>query len=151
MLKTLAIALGAFAILASAADVVSGTWELNTAKSKYTGTPMPKQLTVTYQPEGSGWVYRGKGVTVAGDPIESNFTYVKDGEEIRATGFPLFDTITLKNGNAAKGSGVYKRGGKQVGTVTRTVSADGKTMTVSSKSTGPKGEKVTVLAVYDKK
>ena len=35
-----------------AADMLSGTWKLNTAKSKYSPGPAPKSNTVTYSMDG---------------------------------------------------------------------------------------------------
>lgn len=151
MLKTLAAATCAFALIASAADTIAGTWQLNTAKSKYTGTEMPKDLTVTYTPAGTGWAYEAKGTSATGQPINSSFKYVKDNEDITTTGFPHWDTIMLTNGNAPKGTGVLKRGGKKVGTVTRTISPDGKTMTIQGNLTAADGKKITYQSVYDKK
>ena len=146
--KTLSLVLCAATALV-AADA-SGTWKLNTAKSKYTNVPVPKELIVTYTPQGSGWKYSAKGVNAQGEPINSAFTYVKDGEVIKATGFPMWDSLTMKNGNAAKGTATLMRGGKAVGNVTRTISGDGKTMTITGDVTLPDGKKGTYLSIYDK-
>ena len=146
--KTLSLVLcAATALLAADA---TGSWKLNTAKSKYTGVPMPKEMVATYTPQGSGWKYSGRGVAATGEPINSSFTYVKDGEVIKATGFPYWDALSFKNGNAAKTTGTLMRGGKPVGNVTRTISADGKTMTISGDITLADGKKGTYLAHYDK-
>ena len=128
----------------------SGTWMLNTAKSKSNGIPMPKELTVTYAAQGSGWRYTGKGIGQAGEALNRSFTYMKDGEEIKTTGWAEFDAIVLQNGNANKSTVTYKRQGKAVGTATRTLSADGKTMTINGEFTLPDGKKATATSVYDK-
>lgn len=134
---------------ASAADF-TGTWKLNTGKSKYEGMPAPKEQTVTYMTKGSGYDYMAKGTTATGQPINSMFTYMKDGEEIKATGFPAWDAMVIQNGHADKSNVELKREGKAVGTATRSISADGKMMTIAGKVTMADGTKATYRAVYDK-
>jgi hypothetical protein len=136
--------------LAYSADVVSGTWKLNTAKSKYTGVPMPKDMTVTYTPQAGGWRYEARGTSATGEAINSRFTYSKDGEDSPTTGFPNWDSISLKGGNSNKSVATLKREGKPVGTATRTISADGKAMTIRANVTLPDGKKATYVSVYDK-
>jgi len=149
MYRLLALCLCLFASPAFSVDA-TGTWKLNTTKSKYTGMSMPKEMTVVYTPEGSGWRYAAKGVSATGEPIESSFVYVKDGEEIKTTGFPQWDTLVLKNAAANKATGTLKRAGKEVGTVTRVISKDGKTMTINGKVTAADGKPITYLSHYDK-
>src|SRR6266404_1482127 len=137
MLLRTTLAIGLLTLVAFAADPVIGTWKLNTAKSKYTGMPMPKDVTVTYSPAGSGWKYDGKGIAGDGSPINMSFVYVKDNDEMKLTGYPYADSLTLQNGNSDSSTGTFKRDGKPVGTAKRTVSKDGKTMTVSANLTLP--------------
>ena len=149
MLRLLALCLCMFTLSAFSVDV-TGTWKLNTKKSKYTGMPMPKEMTVTYTPEGSGWRYAAKGTSATGQRMESGFTYVKDGEEIKTTGFPNWDSIVVNNATSDKASGIMKRGGKEVGTLTRIISEDGKTMTIRGKATTPDGKPVSYVSVYER-
>jgi hypothetical protein len=150
MLKRLLLVSCALAVAAIAQVDTTGTWKLNTAKSKYTGMPTPKDMTVVYSTQGSGWRYEAKGTSGAGEPIASSFVYAKDGEEIKTTGFPLWDSMTLNGATTARATGTLKREGKNVGTVTRTISPDGKTMTVRGSVMTPEGKKATYLAVYEK-
>jgi hypothetical protein len=149
MLNRILVTLCMVAAAAAAADQ-TGTWKLNTAKSKYTGVPAPKELITTYTPAGSGWRYEAKGTSGTGDPINSSFNYVKDGEEIRTTGFPMWDAMVLQNANSEKATGTLKRSGRTVGSVTRTISADGKTMTIRANVMTPEGKKASYLSVYEK-
>lgn len=148
MLKSVALALcitvGAFAAH------LEGTWKLNTAKSRYTGTPMPKDMTVTYTPQGSGWRYEAKGTSATGEPINASFVYAKDGEEIKVTGFPNWDAMKLTGGSADKSTATFIRQGKVVGSGRRTISSDGKTMTIRGNVTLPDGKKATYVSVYEK-
>jgi hypothetical protein len=149
MVQRILIGLCVFAVAAAAVDV-SGTWKLNTAKSKYTGMPSPKDLSVTYTPQGSGWKYEARGTTATGEPINGSFMYKKDGEEIKTTGFPMWDGLVLENAMGERATGKLLRGGKPVGTVTRTLSSDGKTMTVRGSVMGTDGKKATYVSVYEK-
>jgi hypothetical protein len=149
MLNRILLVLCVFAAVAAAVDT-TGTWKLNTAKSKYTGMPAPKELLVTYTPAGSGWRYEAKGTSATGDPINGSFTYSKDGEEARTTGFPMWDGIVLQNAATEKATGTLKRGGKTVGSVTRTLASDGKTMTIRGNVMTPEGKKASYVSVYEK-
>jgi hypothetical protein len=149
MYKSVALAMFLFATTLLAVDA-TGTWKLNLAKSKYTGMPAPKEMTVVYTPEGSGWKYAATGTSATGAPIQSSFTYVKDGAEIQTTGFPNWDGLILKNAKADKATGVLMRKGKAVGKITRTMAADGKTMTIDGDVTTVDGKPATYHSVYDR-
>jgi len=141
------------ALLASAgfaADHMMGTWKMNPAKSKYTGAPAPKEYSMTFTPEGTGWRYVGKGVAADGKPINMSFVYVKDGEEIKITGFAYADAMTIKDGHADTGTSVMMQGGKQVGTLKRSISKDGKVLTISANYAYPDGKKMSYTSIYEK-
>jgi hypothetical protein len=137
-------------VFAAMAAEFSGTWKLDTAKSKVVGMPMPKEQTTTYTPKGSGYEYTAKGISATGEPVTSGFTYRKDGEEVKTTGFPYWDAITVTGGQAAKTTVQLKRAGKVIGTVTRTLSADGKSLKLDGSLTLPDGKKATYNYHYDK-
>lgn len=149
MNKTYLIA-AAFALSTTFAADFSGTWKLNLAKSKYVGMPAPKEQTVTYTAKGTGWEYAGKGISATGEPIRTSFSYVKDGAPVKATGFPYWDEMVVTNGTAAKTSTILRRQGKDVGTASRTLAADGKSMTVEGKLKLPDGKDATYLSYYEK-
>ncbi len=144
MTKTLLV-LAAAATLALAQDF-SGTWKLNTAKSKTTNLPLPKEQSVTYTPKGSGYAYKATGVSGTGAPINAQFTYTKEGEEAKTTGFPNWDSVIVRAG----GNVELRRGGKSVGTVIRTLAKDGKSMTLKGKVTLPDGKAATYDYLYEK-
>lgn len=150
MLIRLSATLIAFSLALPAANVMAGTWKLDTAKSKYSGIPKMKEATVTYMEEGSGWRYESKGTREDGQPSTTSFLYVKDGEDIKLPGSALGDTVVLRNADAKVATGDFKRDGKVIGNVKRTISADGKTMTVSGKTLTSDGKKVSYTSVYTK-
>ncbi len=137
-------------VLAAMAADFSGTWKLNVAKSKAEGMPMPKEQTTTYTPKGTGYEYTAKGIAATGQPIAGSFTYVEDGAEVKTTGFPNWDSLVVTGGQAMKSTVQLKRGGKVVGTVTRSLSADGKSLMLVGKVTLPDGKTATYNYHYDK-
>ena len=131
MIKSLILLLCTFGLL-SAADF-TGTWKLDAAKSKYEGMPAPKGQTVTITANGKGFDYMAMGTSSTGEAIHAMYTYVKDGEQIKTTGFPVWDAIVLKNAMENKTEIEFLRGGKSVGKGTRELAKDGKMYTVSAK------------------
>jgi hypothetical protein len=67
------------------------------------------------------------------------------------TGFPDADAISYKRINISTLEFTQKRTNKVVGTGTRTVSKDGKVMTVTYKGTNAKGQTVNNVQVYEKR
>ncbi len=124
----------------------SGTWKLNTAKSKATGIAVPRQQTVVYKANGAGYDYSGSGVSATGEAIKTHFVYSKIGEEAKATGFPMWDSVVVKANDEVD----LKRGGKVVGAVVRALAKDGKSMTLKGKLTLPDGKTATYDYLYEK-
>ena len=153
LLGTLALgallALSSLAIAADAPDSVVGTWRLNTAKS--TGsTPMPKSETRTYATSPGGVAVTWKRVSADGKESTVKATFKYDGKDYPVTGSPDFDALSAKRIDANTIESTQKRMGKDVGTTERTLSADGKKLTLNSKLTTAKGDVVTSVYVYDR-
>ena len=66
------------------------------------------------------------------------------------TGNPLFDTATTTMPSPTTGTTEYKKADKLVVTTKLAVSADGKTMTLTSTGTDAKGQNVHNVSVYTK-
>jgi hypothetical protein len=130
-------------------DPTLGTWKLNLAKSKYNAGPPPKSSTVVIESAGPGITLTATTILADGSTRKITYTANYDGKDAVVTGTPDYDTIAIKkSGNSTEG--MRKKGGKTVQTYTRTVSADGKTMTVASKGTNAAGDKVDNVQVYDR-
>ena len=130
-----------------------GTWELNTAKSKYDPGPMPKSLTRTVEAQGEGVKYTFAGVAADGNPIAYGFSVQFDGKDNPISGsMPQgADTISAKRTDSNHYVATLKKGGKVIGTAKVSVSKDGKVTTVDSTGTTASGAKGHDLQVYDKK
>ncbi len=128
----------------------TGTWKLDTAKSKYEGMAMPKEQTVTITADGKGYDYMAMGTSSTGEAIHTMYTYVKDGDEIKVTGAPFWDALVLKHGMEDKTEIEIKRGGKKVGEATRVLAKDGKSYNITGKLKLPDGKDASLKAVYTK-
>ena len=129
-----------------------GTWKLNLAKSKYEGTQAPKSLTRTVTAEGTGLKYSFEGEAADGSKISYGFTTKLDGSDspISGVGMPAgADTVALEHPSVHHISGVLKKGGAKIGTVSTAISSDGKTVTVETKAKID-GKEVKTQQLYDK-
>ena len=150
-LVMIVIAAAAMELAAQGADPLVGTWELNVAKSKYTPGPAPKSETRTYVVAGQDVKASTKGVDGSGKPTASSFTINYDGTDRPQTGNPNAETLSLKRVSAFAAEFTQKRAGKVVITGTRTISPDGKVMTITSKGTTAQGETINNVEVFEKR
>jgi hypothetical protein len=136
-------------VVIAQANPLLGTWKLNVAKSKYTGTPMPKELTRTVEADGDSVKYTYAGTAADGSPISYGFTVKYDGKDYPMTGTAPggVDMIAIKRINANKYEATQKKAGKVMANTKVEVSKDGKVTTITSKSVGGSSDYV---AVYDK-
>ena len=135
----------------AAADPFVGTWKLNSAKSKYSPGPPPKNLTITYAAAENGIKSTTEGVNAEGKPVATAYTATYDGKDTPVTGTGAqYDTIALKRVDPNTLELTTKKGGKVLSKGKRVVSKDGKVMTITSKGTNAKGEPTNNVAVYDK-
>jgi hypothetical protein len=154
LLKTIllgaVLAAAGVASAADAADPVVGTWMLNVAKSKFSPGPAPKSQTRTYSVDADGVSLSVTGILADGTAVSQESTFKYDGKAYTMKGAPDYDAISLRqvNGNTVKS--VMMKTGKPVGTTTRTVSAHGKVLTLSTKATDANGKPYDNISVYDK-
>jgi len=138
----------AFAAALIAADPFVGTWELNSAKTKYkTGMP-PKEQTVTFSEDGSDLHMMVKGTSSDGQAISTHFTVPTAGGMGKIIESP-YEAVSAKSVNGTERDTSLSKGGKVVYTAKVKRSADGKTMTVAVKGTNPSGQTVEGTAFYD--
>jgi hypothetical protein len=152
MIRIVAIALLStlfFGTTALAADAVDGTWKLNVAKSKFSGTA-PKSATRVYTESADGTTLDQKMVGADGKEMSMHTNLKYDGKDGPITGNPDADSGNGKAIDAHTSDFTLKRGGKVVGTVHRVVSADGKTLTVNNKGTHADGKTYDDTLVFDK-
>ena len=130
-------------------DPNMGTWKLNEAKSHFS-PGSPKNLTVVYEAAGDMIKVTVDGVDGEGKPTHNEWTGKFDGKDYPVTGDPTADTRAYKRVNSRTLDLTNKKGGKVVVTGRIVVSADGRSRTVTTRGTNPKGKRVRNTAVYDK-
>src|SRR4029434_6248880 len=152
MVLALGLILGAgiASLSAQASDPRIGTWKLNVAKSKYSPGPMPQSLTVKVEPAGQGEKVTAEFVNMDGTRATTVYTANFDGKDSPLTGSPIANTVALKRVNPHTTVRTDKKEGKVIQTLTRVVSQDGKTMTVTVKGTNAQGQAVNNVLVLDK-
>ena len=130
------------------ANPLVGTWKLNVAKSKYTGTPMPKEMTRTVEAAGDSVKYPYAGTGANGSPISYGFTVKYEGKDYPMIGTAPggIDMIAIKRVNANTYEATQKKGGKVAAKTKVEISKDGKVTTITSKGT----DLTSYVAVYDK-
>jgi hypothetical protein len=151
VLGTALVGLAALQAAGQATDPLIGTWELNVAKSKVSPGPAPKSETRTYAMAGQDIKATSTGVDASGKPTAGEWTINYDGNDRPMTGSPDADTLALKRVDDHTVSFTQKRAGKVVITGTRTISADGKVMTIATKGTNAKGQPINNVEVFDKR
>jgi hypothetical protein len=144
------MAVGIAAVASAAApDPVVGSWKLNAAKSTFKSGAAPTAQTRVYTQTDKG-ISLTMTNTVGGKETTTTTAYSFDGKDYPVTGNPDWDSLTPKQVDANKAEFALKRGGKAVGTTSRTVSKDGKTLTATADYTDAKGGKVENSMVFDK-
>ncbi len=127
-----------------------GTWKLNVAKSKFSPGPAPKSQTVTFTAAGQGVKVTTEGVGADGSKTAQSYTANYDGKDVPLTGSATTDTVSLKRISATTVERTDKKAGKIGQTITRVMSADGKTLTITTKGTNAQGQAVNNVGVYEK-
>ncbi len=133
-----------------AADPVVGTWKLDPGKSIFKSGPVMKSQTRTYSQSGDEITLDMKTVTAEGKEATTHTTYQLNGKSFPVSGTPDYDSLSGKQLNSHSAQFTLKKGGKVVGTSTRTVSKDGKKLTTKSHLTLAGGEKQDDVLVFDK-
>ena len=145
-----ALALPLLVMAADATDPAVGTWKLDVAKSTYHGVAAPKSETRIYESTADGMKLTTKSETASGEQASTEATYKYDGKDYPISGSKLFDTVAVSRVDSHTAKSVLKKGGKEVGHFTRVVSHDGKTLTTTTKVTGPGGGAISERQVYTK-
>lgn len=132
-----------------ATDPILGTWKLNLAKSKFSPGPAPKSQTRVYSAYPEGVQVTIKTIRADGETTVLEYPANSDGKDYPVTGSAQIDAIAMTRISDYISEASLKHAGKVIGTATRTISEDGKTMTITFKRPDSLG-RVDNVAVYDK-
>jgi hypothetical protein len=142
------------AVAQSNDDPALGSWKLNVAKSKFTPGPPIKGDTRSYEVNNEGWLLvTTETIQPDGRRTGVRFAAKFDGKPYPQIGrfaptvtlitYEQVDKRTLKYTQ-------YDSNGKVNSTNTRTVSADGKTMTIEQRSTDEKGRPTVNVELFER-
>jgi len=133
-----------------AADPAVGTWTLDLAKSKLDPNQPALQSSVrTYTATADGLKVSIHSVAADGThDTGSTFTY--DGKPHPVSGPTDYDTIAVTRVGTNNSKTKLIMSGKVIGHLTRVVSKDGKTMTITVNETNAKGVKVHEVTVFER-
>lgn len=148
---TLTMALGSLALAQGKTRI--GTWELNLEKSTFSPGPAPRQQTLTFQEKGPQWMALIQGFDASGKPINldaNNLMITFDGRD-HPTPTADYETTAWKPVDDYKYLVTRKKAGKVVMTSTNILSADGKTMTITTIGQNAAGQPIHNVRVYDKR
>jgi hypothetical protein len=132
-------------------DPAVGTWELNPSKSRYSPGPPMKSQTITITPVGNRIRVVAKGVDGTGKATATEYTAAYDGTDVPVLFNLVYDALSLRRIDRNNAEVVRKKGGKVVQTARRSVSEDGKTMTITTTGVDDRGRNVQNVAVYDRR
>ena len=130
-----------------------GSWKLNLAKSTYENATPPREGTRMHEDRGNGFVLVIQdGVNAQGARTHSEYVYKTDGRDypMAAPNQTGVQRIALKSVDPLTVTYQIKVDGKVTTDGRRTVSKDGKTMTLEQTGTNQQGQRVHTIAVYDK-
>jgi hypothetical protein len=145
----LATALTLFAVNVLA-DQSSGTWKMNTEKSKYSPGPPPKSLTVVVESDSDSYKIDATGTDSDGKPIHVQYSAKFDGKDYPAARIANADSVSVKRIDENTVETTQKKDGKVVMTITTNVSKDGKTRTSTWHGKNAEGKDVHNVVVFDK-
>lgn len=137
------------ASLAVAGEAWLGSWKLNAAKSQ-AGANAITVDTLKYEATPAGIKLTATGKDAQGKPLETAYTSNFDGKEVKWSGNPMADTAAPKKIDDSSYENTWKLGGKGTVTAKVVVAKDGKSLTITQDGTGPNGEKIHSVGVYDK-
>lgn len=137
--------------LSGAESAIMGTWKQVLSQSKYQPGPAPTiPSTIRIEAVENGEKLSVDGVGADGQPASWSYTATYDGKPTSVIGSPYGDTAVLKQVNDHKSVITYSRNGKPSRTSTRTVSRDGKTLTITAKGTNASGQAYNNVTVFEK-
>jgi hypothetical protein len=135
---------------AAADDPLLGAWKLNIEKSRFTPGPGWRSQVRVYRAVATGITVEWTGVDAGGEKMQVSYTYAYDGRDYPMNGSANYETLNAVRIDARTGRSEEKRAGKIVGIAVRSVSPDGKTLTITDDGVSRKGQAFSQVLVFDR-
>lgn len=136
--------------MSAAPDKSSGTWKMNSGKSRYNPGPTPSSLTVVVETNADAYKIDATGTDADGKPIHIQYNAKFDGKDYPASGLTGADVVSVRRVDANTIETMEKKDGKVVMLILSKTSKDGKTRTSTWQGLSPEGKDVHNVVVYDK-
>ena len=133
---------------ASAADPMTGKWQLRLENSMYESGPAPKSMVRTQEIEGDSIKVTDDIVEADGQTRQVRYTATIDGKDYPIEGASNANTLSVKRVDAHTLDYTLKKAGKTTLTGTIRVSEDGAELEISAKNA--KDEESRDLMVFEK-
>ena len=138
-------------MLFAGSDPFWGIWTLNVHKSKYPQGTAPKQMVIRMEPAGDGIHYQSETTGADGKVAQAEYVADYSGKAATVRGtVGLLIPVSLQRPDANTVVASYTRGGEVIATSRRSVSKDGRVMTITTVSKDKGGHTVTNIGVYEK-
>jgi hypothetical protein len=129
-------------------DVLLGIWRLDLTASRYSPGPAVRTESRTYTRDGQGIL--GVIERVHADDRKERIEYRPEtDQQVPVSGARSYDAIRLKRVDSRTTEGILSHAGRVFGYSRRTISGDGRTMTITFRREEP-GDMVNNIAVYRK-
>ena len=127
-----------------------GTWRVVAGASTYESGPAPRESRRQWVKEGDGVRFLHDGVSAGGKAFHTEFTAKYDGKPYPFVGGTLYNTVALHWKSADRVDQVFQKDGVVTVRATRTVSPDGKRLTIDARGNGAAGKRFRNLLVYER-
>jgi len=144
-----AVALFAVTCALFAQNPFTGTWKLDTTKTKYTTGEPPKDLTLTIEEQGDNIQVSGTGTNSDGSPLSVKYSVPLSGGAGQVQEGP-YDAVSSKRVSEKVRENSYTKNGKEVSSRRVVVSKDGKTMRSAVKGINATGKTIKGTDVFEK-
>jgi hypothetical protein len=121
-----------FLLAAAPEDRGLGVWRFLPAESTYESAPAPKESKRQWLADGEWVRFLHDGINAQGKPFHTEFKAKYDGKSYPFIGGTLYDAVSLKLVNPSKVEQTFTMKGTVTVRATRTISPDGKRMTIIS-------------------
>jgi hypothetical protein len=151
-LKMKHLAVFGFVLYALAAeDRGIGVWEFVLEKSTYESGPAPKQSQRQWIADGDWVRFVHDGVGADGKKFHTEFRAKYDGKPVPFVGGTRYDAVALKLVSPNVVEQTFTLQGKVTVEATRTIAADGRTMTIVARGKNEDGRPFRNVLIYRRK
>ena len=137
------------ATVAFCADPLIGTWRLNVSSSKFNPGPPPRSQTRIYKTTSAGISVTVRTTDAQGTTTTVEFPAIYDGKTYPVKGPGPVDALALVRINNFQSRATLKHAGNVIASAARTISEDGRVLTIGYKQPGEE-RPVDNVSVYEK-